>query len=267
MEISIDELVWHFDISFWFSSGGKYNLTPKEVIDNPAKFRNEYDRIQNSDTTHPLDIMLWKNKWQLLDGLHRLAKLHLQGNKVVKVRKIPHRYIPSILKKPLSDGASWVTPKAEIRESKISGKGLFAIENLFPGEVVVVWHGRYTDRKEAKRAKREGKLVMQWDVDLFSVEDRGDDEGYFINHSCDSNLWMEDAYTLIVRKTIKAGQEITADYVLWEADKDYVSKWECNCRMAKCRKRVTGVDWKSKGVQSMYKNHFSPLINKRLVQE
>ncbi|MEI6773545.1 MAG: SET domain-containing protein [bacterium] len=57
---------------------------------------------------------------------------------------------------------------------------------------------------------------MQRDDNLFSVEDRGDDETYFINHSCDGNLRMKDAFTLIARTDINKDEEITADYALWE---------------------------------------------------
>jgi hypothetical protein len=57
---------------------------------------------------------------------------------------------------------------------------------------------------------------MQRDDNLFSVEDRGDDETYFINHSCDGNLRMKDAFTLIARIDINNDEEITADYALWE---------------------------------------------------
>ena len=263
-EIPIKELTWHFSVPFWFKSGGKYDLTPQEVIDNPQQFAEEYQRIKLSDTSHPLDIMLWKGKWLLLYGLHRLVKLYLEEKATVAVRKIPHKDIPKILTKPLADGSSWITPKAEIKESPIGGKGMFAVGDIALGEVVTVWQGTYTDQKGAEKAKQEGKLVMQWDDNLFSVEDRGDDDGYFINHSCDSNLWMEDAYTLIARKYIKSGEEITADYALWEADENYISKWECSCGSIDCRKKITGKDWRINKIQEKYKDHFSPLINKRI---
>ena len=57
---------------------------------------------------------------------------------------------------------------------------------------------------------------MQRDTDLFSIEDRGDDDGYFVNHSCNGNLWMTDAFTLTARRDINKDEEITADYALWE---------------------------------------------------
>ena len=57
---------------------------------------------------------------------------------------------------------------------------------------------------------------MQRDEDLFSIEDRGNDTGYFVNHSCDANGWMQDAFTLVSKRDINKDEEITADYVIWE---------------------------------------------------
>lgn len=159
---------------------------------------------------------------------------------------------------------SWISPKVEIGDSKLGGKGMFAIEAIPAGEKVLVWGGEYVSAAEAEKAKSAGKLVMQWDTDLFSIEDRGEDDAYYLNHSCDPNVWMQDAHTLIARRDIDVDEELTADYVMWEANEDYVSKWECACGTKKCRGRVTGKDWKNTKLQDEYKNHFSPLINKRI---
>lgn len=159
----------------------------------------------------------------------------------------------------------WITDKAEIKQSEFGGKGLFAKKKMLKGEAVVIWKGEYTNKTGAERARKLGKLVMQWDEDLFSIEERGKDLGYFINHSCDSNLWMKDAHTLIARRNIQIGEEVTADYALWEADEKYVSKWTCVCSSKLCRKKFTGKDWKIKEIQERYKDHFSPLINKRIL--
>ncbi|MFA6004976.1 MAG: SET domain-containing protein-lysine N-methyltransferase [Patescibacteria group bacterium] len=262
-KMAINELVWHLEVPFWSSGKESYNLTPKEVLQNPKLHDAEFKRISDSNTSYPLDIMFWKNRWLLLDGLHRLAKLFNENKTEVNVRIVPHNKIPEILTSPGQANQSWINPKAKIRESPIAGKGLFAKEDFMVGEVVVVWSGLYTNATEAEKARKAGKLVTQWDEDLYSVEDRGDDSGYFVNHSCDSHLWMEDAYTLITRKPIMAGEEITADYALWEAE-DYVSTWKCKCGLPDCRKTITGKDWLLKSVHSRYLHHFSPLINKRI---
>lgn len=96
-EMDISEFEWHFAVPFWDKPNeGYYDLTPNEVIKNPKKFNEEYERTMKSDLSHPLDIMLWKGKWLMLDGLHRLVKQKIQGVKKIKVRKIPREYITLI---------------------------------------------------------------------------------------------------------------------------------------------------------------------------
>lgn len=95
-EMSLTNLEWHFDVPFWFLPGGYYDLKPREVIENPKKHLLEYGRTMASDLTYPLDIMDWKGRWLLLDGLHRLVKAHILGWKTIKVRKVPKEEILNI---------------------------------------------------------------------------------------------------------------------------------------------------------------------------
>ncbi len=158
----------------------------------------------------------------------------------------------------------WINPKIEIREAFGKGRGMFAINPISKGEKVMIWGGEYVNKKEAEKAKITGKLVMQFDDDLFTIEDRGDDLGYFINHSCDSNIWMSDISTLIAKRDIKIGEELTVDYALFEADENHISKWECKCGASVCRKRITGKDYRLPELQERYKDHFLPFINKKI---
>lgn len=52
----------------------------------------------NADMTYPLDIMFWKDRWVMLDGLHRLLKAKHLGMSKVTVRKIPKVAMPIIKK-------------------------------------------------------------------------------------------------------------------------------------------------------------------------
>ncbi len=88
-EMDTKELTWHFDIPFWSKPGGFYNLTPNEVLSDPEKYLEEFYRIQKADLAYPLDIMFWKYRWVLLDGLHRLVKATTLGKEMVTVKKIP----------------------------------------------------------------------------------------------------------------------------------------------------------------------------------
>lgn len=97
-EIDINELTWHFDIPFLGKNGGVYNLTPREVLGNTEIHPEEYERTRNADISYPIDIMENKGRWLILDGLHRLMRLSLEGAATVRVRIIPRSYIPRILK-------------------------------------------------------------------------------------------------------------------------------------------------------------------------
>ena len=162
------------------------------------------------------------------------------------------------------DRDPWIHPVVELRPSPIHGRGMFAKSPLKTGEVVVVWAGNFVTREDAERARVQGRIVMQLDDDLYSIEERGSDDTYFMNHSCDPNVWMSGAVTLVACHDIVPGEELTVDYALFEADESFVAAWACACRSAKCRSLISGVDWTNPGLQEWYKGHFSPLINKRI---
>lgn len=97
-EIVTEILEWHFDRPFWNWDSEWYVLKPIDVINNPNKFKSEYDRIMNSDISYPIDIMENKGRLVILDGLHRLVKCKILGMDKVKVRIIPRSEIPNIAK-------------------------------------------------------------------------------------------------------------------------------------------------------------------------
>ena len=95
-EICIDVLEWHFDVPFWNWKDKWYVLKPRDVMNNPEKYKSEYDRIMNSDISYPIDIMANKERLVILDGLHRLVKYKILGYDKIKVRIIPRSEIPNI---------------------------------------------------------------------------------------------------------------------------------------------------------------------------
>jgi SET domain-containing protein len=141
---------------------------------------------------------------------------------------------------------------------------MFARSPIKAGETVVIWSGTFVDREAAEGARADGKLIMQLDDNLYSVEERGEDPTYFMNHSCDPNVWMANAVTLVARRGIPSGAELTIDYALFEAVEDFEAEWECQCGSAHCRKRFTGKDWRIPELQERYAGHFLPLIIKRI---
>lgn len=161
---------------------------------------------------------------------------------------------------------TWLSPKIQVLTSEIHGMGMFARIAIEEGERLIVWGDSYTDREGAEQAQREGKGIMQWDDNVFSYETTEYSEAYLINHSCDPNCWMSDAFTIIARRPIRQREELTTDCALFESDEAFVSKWTCNCGSPLCRGKITGRDWRNKELQERYQNHFSPLLNKRILR-
>jgi uncharacterized protein len=162
---------------------------------------------------------------------------------------------------------TWLDPRLELKASPLGGCGLFTAAPIGAGETVLVWGGAsYTDAAGAQAAARAGKSVMQWDEQVYSVATNDDDSAFKINHSCDPNVWMKGAFTLVARRAIAAGEEVVADYALWETSEAYVASWECHCGSALCRRRITGRDWRLLDLQERYHDHFSPVLERRIAR-
>ncbi|HEY6542110.1 MAG TPA: SET domain-containing protein-lysine N-methyltransferase [Ktedonobacteraceae bacterium] len=84
-----------------------------------------------------------------------------------------------------------------------------------------------------------------------------------MNHSCDANLWMRDEVTVVARRDIDAGEELTQDYALYTTSPTWSIK-PCRCGTPVCRKEITGNDWQKLNVQERYRDHFSPFLNERI---
>jgi hypothetical protein len=163
---------------------------------------------------------------------------------------------------------SWLNPKLELKESSIQGKGLVAQTVILAGEVVLVWGGTVFSADEIREGKtricsaailREGLYL----ADPIAIDDCPD---YYLNHSCDPNVWMRDELTMIARRNIPPGQEITADYALWEMKPDWVLAL-CKCGSKLCRGNITGNDWRRADLRERYKGHFIPYINQKIESE
>lgn len=97
-KMKIDELLWHLDIPFLWVDGGIYNVSPREVLASPERYKEEYERTVNAEIGFPIDIMENKGRWLILDGLHRLMQASMKEQEKVNVRIIPREYIPQILR-------------------------------------------------------------------------------------------------------------------------------------------------------------------------
>src|SRR5438094_9263539 len=120
---------------------------------------------------------------------------------------------------------SYRSPKTEVRESKIHGRGLFAIADIAKDEIVAVKGGHIVDRKtlREKITPLLGPVEIQIDDDLFIApvtDEERELSMLYSNLSCDAYLGMCVEITFVAMGDIRAGEELTHDWVTTDDD-DY----------------------------------------------
>jgi hypothetical protein len=163
----------------------------------------------------------------------------------------------------------WIHPATKVHRSAISGKGIFATENICEGDVVFRCGGQLFRNNDIHDGKARLQSLTGFAEGVYigtpSDAPKGTDE--YLNHSCDPNLWLLDEITLVARRSIRIGEELTVDYSTWEIDEHWKLPGICNCKSLVCRGRITGKDWIMDSLQSRYMNHFLPCLNERMAKQ
>ena len=167
---------------------------------------------------------------------------------------------------------TWVSPRQMFHVSPTQGIGSFAQGAIRQGEVVEIVGGTVmTDtmlHAFMQTTPRFNAIQIAEDKHLVELPEVTQQRtGGSLNHSCDSNLWMADEVTLVARRDIVVGEEITVDYALFTVQPAWVLDQSCHCGTDVCRRTVTGNDWTRLDVQRRYHLHFSPFINARIEQQ
>jgi len=164
-----------------------------------------------------------------------------------------------------SAALSYLAPKAAIQSSPIHGRGLFAIGEFQPGEIVCVKGGYIFTRAILKELTPVlGPAEIQIADDLFiGPRDIGEREGamIFSNHSCDPNIGVQGQIVFVALRRIAAGEELTQDWATTDDD-DY--SMQCRCGAAGCRGTITGRDWQNEALQRRYRGMFSWHLERKI---
>ena len=161
---------------------------------------------------------------------------------------------------------SYLSPKTEVRESKIHGRGLFATADIAQDEIIAVKGGHIVNGKTLREEITPvlGPVEIQIGDDLF-IAPVNDEERelsmLYLNHSCDSNLGVRGEITFVAMRDIRAGEELTHDWAMTDDD-DY--SIECNCGASDCRKTLTGKDWQRGDLQKRYAGYFSAYLARKI---
>ena len=133
---------------------------------------------------------------------------------------------------------------AEVRQSKIHNKGVFAKKDIPKGTYIIEYIGRKISNDEADEiSEREttagGIYLFELDKDTTIDGDVPWNPAKYINHSCEPNadsINDEDHIWIEATKDIKKDEEITYDYCL---DTDDYEEHPCRCGSKKGKGYLT----------------------------
>jgi hypothetical protein len=164
------------------------------------------------------------------------------------------------LKKPI------FSSKIKFGKSKISGFGLTAIKNIYPGEILVVEIGKIVNRKFIdlvyEKTGYECELCVGRNKYSLHAPLHQNNQGGYLNHSCFPNVGLaEDGVWVAIRK-IKPNEEICCDYGTFET----YPKWsmKCNCGSRNCRKIITEKDYLIPDLIKRLGKWYAPYLKKEL---
>lgn len=150
------------------------------------------------------------------------------------------------------------------RRSPSEGFGLVATRPIAHGDLLCVWGGRVVDTGRMLALPEVARrYALQIDDDHFLVTPlTGVGAADLVNHSCDPTAQLVGADTLVARRDLVPGDEVTYDYATSD-DNPYFG-FVCRCGAAVCRGLVTGDDWRDPVLQERYGEAFSPYLLRRI---
>ena len=155
----------------------------------------------------------------------------------------------------------WVNPKIVIKPSSIEGRGSFATELIRKDEVVSVNGGLVVPIKEAAKLRETlGSLRGLQISDDFLLTVADPEEAMF-NHSCEPNLGLSGAITIVAIRDIQPDEEVLFCYFLSDTN---FNAFACNCDSVTCRKIVRPTGWNDdKDFQKKYARYYSPYLREK----
>lgn len=162
---------------------------------------------------------------------------------------------------------SYISPKAEVRESPIHGRGLFARDPFAAGEVVCVKGGYVFDRATLQGMPDWYKAAeIQVAQDLFIgplTQEEREGSMVFSNHSCEPNIGVRGQIVFVTMRAVLAGEELTHDWATTDDD-DY--ELACRCGAQTCRGIINGQDWRRADLQEKYRGYFSTYLADKIAR-
>ena len=122
---------------------------------------------------------------------------------------------------------SFRSPKTEVRDSPIHGKGLFAVGPIQAGEIFAVKGGFIVPRTAWERLEKAlGSAEIQIADELFIApidQERREGSMVYLNHACEPNCAIAGQIVFVAMRDIECDEELTHDWATTD-DLDYLRR-------------------------------------------
>jgi uncharacterized protein len=122
-----------------------------------------------------------------------------------------------------------------VRSSDIHAAGVYTTSDIKAGTLVLEYTGPIVSKERADELYEDKPFTY-----LFGLEDGRIIDGHgmaaFVNHGCDPNCETDEIdgkVWIIALRDIRAGEELTYDYCLFDGDEDDPAN--CSCGAKNCR--------------------------------
>ena len=96
----VRELEWLLDRPFWQDGSHTLALRPRDVAAAPTRYRADYERAMASDLACPINVIYLRDRWVVMDGLHRLLKAWMCNHETILAKQAREEHIPCFSRKP-----------------------------------------------------------------------------------------------------------------------------------------------------------------------
>lgn len=151
-----------------------------------------------------------------------------------------------------------------VAESGIHGTGVFAARNFVEGEIILtIDDTRIVDPEHPLRPEL-GENDYHCDYLANGTTVLMHSPERHINSSCDPNTYVktiDGARRQVARRAIKAGEEITSDYII---DCHGGIVWQCSCGSPRCRGTIVSSFF---DLPLEWQKEYLPLLNPWFIEE
>jgi hypothetical protein len=81
--VDVAQFGWLLDLPLWQRDGRRFQVTPRQVLDAPARFGDHLRRVLAADLAFPIHVVAHRGRLVILDGYHRLARAMIEGRREI----------------------------------------------------------------------------------------------------------------------------------------------------------------------------------------